>query len=277
MTTTTELQPTDDQTSEEIRVYEHYATLPQRQCDDEEEATLTKTLPQMTTTNRPIKRQRSKRRRAKLLRADNRGMMGKTGGRVASEAEDLANDSFFYEKLAKEDPNSAAGDPDGKDVEFVEPVNTGKAKGVDTGVVILQGRKGAGGVQLGSEDESIPDKYSETDSDGYGAVAEQEEDEEEVGYRSRVVDDDKEQEEDTGDYGAGDRPLYWKHNKQNGNNGENDKEEPQSKSRHFTREFDSTADLLKEVQDIVRKNEKLTKNSNDDVYWEVKYEHPQFD
>lgn len=271
MTTTN--HPTDDQTSEEIRVYEHYATLPQAQDDDDQEATTRNTddQPLTTTKIRPNnnKRQRThKRRRAKLLTADDKRGMGLTAG-TASEAEDLANDTFFYEKLAKEDPNSAAGDPDGKDVEFVEPVNTGKAKGVDTGVVILQGRKGAGGVKLGSEDESIPDKYSESDRN----VSDEDVADEDREYRARVVDNDNEEDGDNGDYG--DHKEVGNYNDEHQPESE-ENEEPKSKSKHFTREFDSTVDLLKEVEDIVKRNEKLTQNSDDDVYWEVKYEHPSY-
>lgn len=193
----------------------------------------------------------------------------------ASEAEALANDAFFYEKLAKEDPNSAAGDPAGTDVEFVQPVNTGMATPAnDMGVVILQGRKGAGGVERGSEDENIPDKYLVNEP----AVRVNEEDEEEDEYQPRHVGND----DDEGSNGGGDDGTAESGNEDEGDGSNKQEqveedEEPPHNSQHFTREFDSTADLLKEVEKIVKTNEKLTENSDDDVFWKIEYQHPRFD
>lgn len=52
--------------------------------------------------------------------------------------------------------------------------------------------------------------------------------------------------------------------------------EPKLRTLQYTKEFDTKADLLKEVQQIVKQNEKLTKEADGDVYWEIEYEHPKY-
>lgn len=56
----------------------------------------------------------------------------------------------------------------------------------------------------------------------------------------------------------------------------NIKEDDPVKRIEFTKEFGSPAELLKEVEQIVKRKEEQSENGDTDIYWEISYEHPKY-
>lgn len=227
---------TEDQIVSEIRVYEHYQQLP---------------VSNKTRTKR-------RKNNSKL--------------KVALEAKDLSNDEFFYKSLAKSVPklskeardaveligpqgNREADNPDiDRGVELVQPAKKDVSQ-VNDDVTDEENRKIVKGTSVGSAEH-----VSNGDSD----VDEYDEDEE------------LQDEEDDSDDGAGEGSDEDRKSAYKEDDVEQEVEEPQVKRVKFTKEFGSHAELLKEVEQLVKKNEEQDDIGDTDVYWEVKYEHPKY-
>lgn len=227
-----------DQSVSEIRVYEHYQQVP--------------------ATNKT----RTKRRKnnAKL--------------KVALEAKDLSNDEFFYKSLAKSVPKLSQEARDA--VELIEPQGNRAASSpdIDRGVELVQPAKKASGLVdadaneenhrkyvKGASVESSAEHVASGDSDG-------EDDEEE-----EEQDDEEESDDGAGEGSDEGRKSAYKEEE---DDVEQVDEEPQVKRVKFTKEFGSHDELLKEVEQLVKKNEEQDDIGDSDVYWEVKYEHPKY-
>lgn len=170
-------------------------------------------------------------------------------GNYALEAKDLANDEFFYKQLAKESP-SLVGEPAGDDVELIEPKSTAggrRAGEVDRGVELVH--QGKRPKTQRSNDDAGKQHREEVDNHKRYVNGEQKSDDD-----SNEDNDDDDEEQDEND--------------------EDDDKKP--RTIQYTKQFDNKDALLKEVKQIVRKNEKLTKEANGDVYWEIEYEHPKY-
>lgn len=161
---------------------------------------------------------------------------------VALEAKDLANDEFFHRQQAKSTP-SLVGEPAGDDVELIEPaITTGgkRLRDVDRGVEFVQGRKG---YRPTTDRQPSGDSHKRYKDDGDG-------DEEEA--TGGDAEEDHEEDDDDDDDDGKPRMIQ------------------------YTRNFDTKSALLAEVKAIVKENEKLAKQTDGDVYWEVEYEHPRY-
>lgn len=233
-----------DQSVSEIRVYEHYQQLP--------------------VANKTRRKRRKNNSKLK----------------VALEAKDLSNDEFFYESLAKSVPKLSQEARDA--VELIEPQGNRNADNpdIDRGVELVQPPKKA--VSQVDEDDENNRKYvkgtsvgsSEHVSNGDSDVDDNDED----GENEEHHESEEEEEEEESDDGAGEgsdegtKSAY----KDEEDDVEQVNEEPQVKRVKFTKEFGSHAELLKEVEQLVKKNEEQDDTGDTDLYWEVKYEHPKY-
>lgn len=255
-----------DQDTSEIRVYDHYVEADQTDQtadqyndeyngdtendsndDDTEDADDQTT----TTTKRPV-RQKSHFQVLKNQPSANRhrARAGQNGAQQSAlEAEDLSNDEFFYKHL-----NVGVGEPAGDDVELIEPATTfardsgsgkkSKKEGIDQDVELVQERR------------KTPNRHNEDSHKRY------------------VDDEEQAEEEDAAESEAEENEGDSNHEAEQTER----RQRPKSKPRQiqYTKQFDTKADLLKEVKQIVQKNQKLTKEADGDVYWEIEYEHPKY-
>lgn len=233
-----------DQTVSEIRVYEHYQQLPD------------------------LNKTRTKRRK------------NKSKLKVALEAKDLSNDEFFYKTLAKSVPKLSQEARDA--VELIEPQGNRDADNpdIDRGVELVQpAKKGVSQVDDDVDDENNR-KYvkgtslgsAEHVSNGDTDVGDNDEDDE----GEELHDEEEEEEESDDGAGEGSDEVGKSAYKEEEDDVEQVNEEPPVKRVKFTKEFGSHAELLKEVEQLVKKNEEQDDIGDSDVYWEVKYEHPKY-
>lgn len=191
--------------------------------------------------------------------------------KVALEAKDLSNDEFFYKTLTKSMPKLSKEDRDA--VELIEPQGNRDSDNpdIDRGVELVQSAKK--GISQVNEDvnEEINRKYvketsvgsAEHVSNGDSDVDDNDEDDE---------DDEQHAEEDEEGSDEGTKSAYMEVE----GDVEHVHEEPKVKRVKFTKEFGTHAELLKEVEQLVKKNEEQDDIGDTDVYWEVKYEHPKY-
>lgn len=227
-----------DQSVSEIRVYEHYQQLP--------------------VTNKT----RTKRRKnnSKL--------------KVASEAKDLSNDDFFYKTLAKSVPKLSQEARDA--VELIEPqgIRDDDNTDIDRGVELVQ--PATKDVSQVNKDDNDENKYVKGSS--VGSAEHVSNGDSDVDDNAEDVEDEElnEEEEEETDDGAGEGSDEGMKGAYKEDDVEPIDKEPQIKRVKFTKEFGSHAELLKEVEQLVKKNEEQDDNGDTDVYWEVKYEHPKY-
>lgn len=171
----------------------------------------------------------------------------------AFEAKDLANDEFFYKHL-----NVGVGDPAGDDVELIEPATSVQDSHSGSGKKSKKERFDQD-VELVQERRKTQNSNNADSHKRYLDDEQRAEEEDDAESEAEVEDD-----EDSDD----------KHDAEQSER----RQRPKSKPRQiqYTKQFDSKADLLKEVKQIVQKNQKLTKEADGDVYWEIEYEHPKY-
>lgn len=190
----------------------------------------------------------------------------------ALEAKDLANDTFFYEKLKASIPKLKEGEKD--DVEIIKNNNSGQES-------LTNDESDESGDE--SDDES--DESETTNASEESDENEEEKEKDESDKSSFKVEHPK----DIEFVQNPDRILKEVEKAYNNNNryieeeseagddySEESEEEktkkPKYKTNKFSRDFGSTSDLLKEVHTIVEK--KKTEPDDGNHYWKIEYQNP---
>lgn len=181
----------------------------------------------------------------------------------ALEAKDLANDTFFYEKLKASIPKLKEGEKD--DVELI---------------------KNNKSVESVTDDESDEQDDESEESD---VSDESEGNDEKDDEKSSLVMDEPDTSKDiefvqNPDRGLKDVEKAFHNNnryiekEQEDANGDVDGSEehkmkkPIFKTNHFSRDFDSAGDLLREVHSLVKKKKAEPEDGNH--YWKIEYQNP---
>lgn len=251
-----------DLDTSEIRVYEHYAQASPTtgnqskdddtendndddENDDDNEDTHTTKRPVRTKSHFQVLKNQphANRQRPKVVNSNEQS---------ALEAKDLANDEYFYRQL-----DAGVGDPAGDDVELIEPATTAVRNG-HSGIGKKSTKHGIDqpDVELVQDRRKLPNGGNVDSLKRYVDNEQRADEENDAEAVAEEVDDDDDDDED-------DAVV---------------EQLPESKPRQiqFTKQFDTKADLLKEVKQIVQRNQKLTKEADGDVYWEIEYEHPKY-
>lgn len=187
------------------------------------------------------------------------------------EAKDLANDTFFYEKLKASIPKLKDGEKD--DVEVLK----------------------------NESNESLTDDESDNDDDADDS--DDEDDETDESDESSYESDGNEKRDDNDKSSlTKQRPTsnknvefiqnpnralkevekafhnnnkYIEEKQKQANDDDSDgseEDKPVFKTKHFSRDFESTGDLLREVHSLV--NKKKTEPDNSNGYWKIEYQNP---
>lgn len=194
----------------------------------------------------------------------------------ALEAKDLANDTFFYEKLKASIPKLKEGEKD--DVELIKNNKPGETLTDDDESDELE--ESTESDEADEEDQS--DDSDETSNESGGSEGKDDSD------KSSFTIEESDKKKDIEFVQNPDRVLKEVEKAFQNNNryiekqqeeadGEHSSVEikmkkPMFKTKHFSRDFDSTGDLLKEVHTLVAK--KKTEPDNGNHYWKIEYENP---
>lgn len=194
------------------------------------------------------------------------------------EAKDLANDTFFYEKLKASIPKLKDGEKD--DVEVIKNVKSPESFADDDD----DGKSDEENEENDEEEESDEESDESSESDG---------EEKNQGEKSSLISDEPVPKKDIEFVQDPDKTLkevekaFQNNNKyienqqeraNNGDDGDDSTEEeykekkPIFKTKHFSKDFQSAGELLKEVHSLIDKKKSEPDSGNH--HWKLEYQNP---
>lgn len=189
------------------------------------------------------------------------------------EAKDLANDTFFYEKLKASIPQLKDGEKD--DVELIKNNNPEESLSDD------ESDEADEADETDESDEA--DEPNESDESGGSDESDGIEQNDEKSSLTKGKPDttkdiefvqtpDRVLKEVEKAFHNNNRYIEKEHEDDDDGSDEQKMKKPMFKTKHFSKDFESTGDLLKEVHTIVKK--KKTDPDDGNHYWKVEYQNP---
>lgn len=193
----------------------------------------------------------------------------------ALEAKDLANDTFFYEKLKASIPKLKEGEKD--DVELIKNNKAGESLTDDESDESDKSDESDGADESDESndedesDESDGNEEKDSESDKSSLTAEEPNTNKDIEF---VQNPDRVLKEVEKAFHNNNRYIEKQQDEANNDDGSEEQKikKPMLKTNHFEREFDSTGDLLREVHTLVEK--KKTEPDDGNHYWKIEYENP---
>lgn len=193
----------------------------------------------------------------------------------ALEAKDLANDTFFYEKLKASIPKLKDGEKD--DVELLK---NGKPK-----ESLTDDDSDDDGEDDDTDESDDEDESSESDEASVESEGNDEKDESDKSLQSKerpatnknvefIQNPNKALKEVEKAFQNNNKYIEEKQRQADDEDDGDESEEkkPVFKTKHFSRDFESTGDLLREVHSLV--NKKKSEPENENGYWKIEYQNP---
>lgn len=195
----------------------------------------------------------------------------------ALEAKDLANDTFFYEKLRASIPKLKEGEKD--DVELIKNNKRGESL-TDDDTDESDGSDESDGANANESsesdesdesDESSGNEESDSENDKSSLTKEEPDSNKDIEF---VQNPDRVLKEVEKAFHNNNRYIEKQQEAADDDDGseERNMKKPMLKTKHFERDFDSTGDLLREVHSLVKK--KKTESDDGNHYWKIEYENP---
>lgn len=179
----------------------------------------------------------------------------------ALEAKDLANDTFFYEKLKASIPKLKEGEKD--DVELIKNNKSGESDTDDE-----SDEEDDGSSEL---DESNASDESDGDDEKSSLTMSEPDKSKEIEF---VQNPDRTLKEVEKAFQNNNRYIEKEQEEANNDDGSEEPKlkKPIFKTKHFSRDFESAGDLLREVHTLVKK--KKTEPEDGNHYWKIEYQNP---